>query len=157
MGLDVLFPTNFRFDHHVVLCWLLECTEFWVRAQRSYCFNVICLIWWQLISFVSNRESSLLCCSLFWSFCSESTSLSVRCYTLACEENMAATVGFFFERNMHCDARTGWSCWVIGSLEPSIRNASPLYPLGSCQLLFLHHFPPFENPFRPPETVVCAC
>ena len=91
MGLDVLFPTNFRFDHHVVLCLLLERTEFWVRAQRSYCFNVICLIWWQLISFVSNRESSLLCCCLFWSFCSESTSLTLRCHALASEESMTAT------------------------------------------------------------------
>ena len=57
---------------------------------------------------------------LFWRFCSESISLSLRCYALACEENFAIHSLFFCMRSIKCDVLIGWGHWVIGSPEPSM-------------------------------------
>ena len=52
---------------------------------------VICHVWLHPISVVVNGNTPLL----ILKFCSESTGLSLNCYALACEVNMAAVLRFF--------------------------------------------------------------
>ena len=62
--------------------------EWWFKSDSSFQMNVICLIWLQLMFLVISNIH------LFWSFCLESTGFPWR------------------------NCVNGWSCLVIGSLEP---------------------------------------
>ena len=76
------FPINFQSDHHVVICWLVECTIIWVWLQHSN------QTWF--------ASSPFIMCCLLWRFCLEATSLLVCNYDLASEENMVVILYVVF-------------------------------------------------------------
>ena len=84
-------------------------------SLSSIRMNVVCSIGLQLMCFVYNERVPWF---IFWRVCSESTSLSLRCYTLACGTNMAATVRAF--RTEYCSWRCDWLklfwFWQSGAL-----------------------------------------
>ena len=61
----------------------------------------------------------------FWRVRSELTSLSLPCYALAQEENVAATLRFVvvFAHSDFCDVLIGWSCsgnWQLGTVHQTL-------------------------------------
>ena len=87
--------TSLQFGHHVVLYWLVNAR--WFASNFSNKMSVICFIWLQLISLISDN----MCCCLFWRFSVEPTSLSLCCYALTCAKNMVATVWAGSQRTLY--------------------------------------------------------
>ena len=87
----------------MVLSWLMECTM--IQVQHSDKSNLPHLT----VAGISNHQRT--CATIYFEFCSESTSLSLHCYVLACKENMVTTLKIF--ETWYCDVcllklLTGW-------------------------------------------------
>ena len=69
--------TSFRSGRHIVPCWLVGCTTSWMWIQRlNNCYLL------HMLLYISSSVN--VCHSLFWRFCSESTSLLLCWYALTC-------------------------------------------------------------------------
>ena len=87
-------PLHFHFPHTLKAKYdtmLLQCVYWWNAhwsesppAVWFYFASLDCR--WYLWASLNERHDSV------WRFCSESTSLSFRCYVRACEENVVATL-----------------------------------------------------------------
>ena len=88
--------------------------------------------WLSLLYLVINKRRHYL----FWSFCSESTSISLYCWTLPCEENMAdaCTIRGFRADLIFLTLRLAVACRLTGGPEPSI-SVYLSEPLGLCVYL----------------------
>ena len=111
--------TSLFSDHHVVQCWLLECVMIWVSIQHSN--EAISLIWLQLISLLISEHAPLLILVLFWNqpvYCS--TAMIYRLLRKNIPPPQKKKKIKLFAGNTNHGILNSWSCWMIGSLEPSI-------------------------------------
>ena len=86
-GLHIKFsfsysPTSLHTKDRLIQCWLTECTIIWIWLQHSNACNWFCLI----AANISRYP---------W-FCSESTSLLLYCYALACGLDIVTTLQAFY-------------------------------------------------------------
>ena len=88
--------------------------------------HVICLIGLQLLSLITREQAPLLSSKV----CQESTSLSLCCYALACEANMAATLRAFHAEYYQC-----CSDWL------KLQSQIPHSPVAQSHCQFTGTFP----------------